>query len=136
MFSCMENSFCQSNVKTVYKLCFLTALGFLYGIPEGLPVCIFRRGMGRQKDFGTDHAAFAGVVAVFAVILAVQFFAGAVGGGCHNRLPGASFDLRYMKMEQCDIYPFPFCSVALWALTADMSKLLTSGKVSAFSAKA
>ena len=126
----------QSNVKTVCKLCFLTALGFLYGIPEGLPVCIFRRGMGRQKDFGTDHAAFAGVVAVFAVILAVQFFAGAVGGGCHNRLPGASFDLRYMKMEQCDIYPFPFCSVAFWALTADMSKLLTSGKVSAFSAKA
>ena len=126
----------QGNVKTVCKLGFLPVLGLLYGIPKGFPVCIFWRGMRRQQDFGTDHAALAGVVAVLAVILAVQLFAGAVGGGCHNGLPGASFDLRYMKMEQCDIYPFPFCSVAFWALTADMSKLLTSGKVSAFSAKA
>ena len=92
----------QGNVKTVCKLGFLPALGLLYGVPEGLPVCIFRRGLGRQQDFGTDHAALAGVVAVLAVILAVQLFAGAVGGGCHNRLPGAAFDLRYMKMEQCD----------------------------------
>ena len=54
--------------------------------------------MRRQQDLGTDHAAFAGVVAVLAVILAVQFFAGAVGGGCHNGLPCAAFDLGYMKM--------------------------------------
>ena len=55
-----------------------------------------------------DHTALAGVVAVLAIIFAVQFFAGAVGGGCHNRLPGASFDLRYMKMEQCDILSLSF----------------------------
>lgn len=98
----------QSNVKTVCKLCFLTALGFLDGVPEGFSVCIFRRGMGRQQDLRADHTAFAGVVAVLAIIFAVQFFAGAVGGGCHNRLPGASFDLRYMKMEQCDILSLSF----------------------------
>ena len=45
---------------------------------------------------------FRSVVAVLSVILAVQLFAGAVGGGCHNRLPGAAFDLRHMKMKQSD----------------------------------
>ena len=74
----------QGNVKTVCKLGFLPTLGFLYGVPEGFPVCILRRGMGRQQDFGTDHAALAGVVAVLTVILAVQLFAGTVGGGRHN----------------------------------------------------
>ena len=74
----------QGNVKTVCKLGFLPALGLLYGIPEGFPVCIFRRGMRRKQDFRTDHTAFAGVVAVLTVIFAVQLFAGAVGGGRHN----------------------------------------------------
>ena len=88
----------QGNVKAVCKLGFFPALGFLYGVPEDFPICIFLRGMRRQQDFGTDHAALAGVVAVLAVILAVQLFAGAVGGGCHNRLSGAAFDLCHMKM--------------------------------------
>ena len=95
----MENSFCKAMSKLVCKLCFLPALGLSLRRSRGFARLHIPAGAwGRQQDFGTDHAAFAGVVAVLAVILAVQLFAGAVGGGCHNRLPGASFDLRYMKM--------------------------------------
>ena len=54
--------------------------------------------MGRQKDFCINYAALVGVVAVLAVILAVQFFACSVGSGCNNRLPLAAFDLIYMDM--------------------------------------
>ena len=54
--------------------------------------------MGWQKDFCINHAALVGVVAVLAVILAVQFFACPVGSGGNNRLPLAAFDLIYMEM--------------------------------------
>ena len=54
--------------------------------------------MGRQKDFCMNHAALVGVVAVLAVILAVQFFTCPVGSGCNNGLPLAAFDLIYMEM--------------------------------------
>ena len=54
--------------------------------------------MGRQKDFCINHAALVGVVAVLTVILAVQFFACSVGGGCNNGLTFAAFDLIYMEM--------------------------------------
>ena len=55
--------------------------------------------MGRQQDFRTDHAALAGVVAVLAVVFAVQFFPSAVGGSSYGRLPRAALDLRHMKMK-------------------------------------
>ena len=55
--------------------------------------------MGRQQDFRTDHTAFAGVVAVLAVIVAVELFAGTVGGCGNGGLPGAAFDLGDMKMK-------------------------------------
>ena len=55
--------------------------------------------MGRQQDFRADHAAFAGVVADLAVVLAVQLCPGTVGGGRNSGLPRAALDLRYMKME-------------------------------------
>ena len=61
----------QGNVKAVCKLGFLPTLGFLDRVPEGFTVCILRRCMGWQKDFRTDHAALAGVVAVLAVVFAV-----------------------------------------------------------------
>ena len=61
----------QSNVKAVCKLRFLAALGFLDRVPEGFTVCVLRWGMGRQQDFGTDHAALFGVVAVLAVVFTV-----------------------------------------------------------------
>ena len=54
--------------------------------------------MGRQKNFCIYHAALVGVVAVLAVIFAVQLFACPVGGGCNNRLTLAAFDLIYMEM--------------------------------------
>ena len=41
----------QGNVKTVCKLGFGAFLDLLYGVPEGFPVCVLRRSMGRQKDF-------------------------------------------------------------------------------------
>ena len=55
--------------------------------------------MGRQQDFRADHAAFAGVVADLAVVLAVQLFPGTVGGRRNSGLPRAAPDLRYMKKE-------------------------------------
>ena len=54
--------------------------------------------MGRQKDFRINHAALVGVVAVLAVILAVQFFSRPVGSGGNNGLTLAAFNLIYMKM--------------------------------------
>ena len=54
--------------------------------------------MGRQKDFCINHAALVGVVAVLAVILAMQFFAGAIGRRSDGRLSCAAFDLVNMKM--------------------------------------
>ena len=54
--------------------------------------------MSWQQDFCADDTALVGVVAVLAVILAVQFFACSVSGGCNNRLPLAAFDLIYMEM--------------------------------------
>ena len=55
--------------------------------------------MGRQQDFRTDHTALFGVVAVLAVVFAVQLFPGTVGGSSHGRLPRAALDLRHMKMK-------------------------------------
>ena len=89
----------QGNVKTVCKLGFLPALGLLYGVPEGFPVCIFRRDMRRQQDFRTEDTAFPGVVAVLSVILAVQLFAGSVSCGRNSGLPCAAFDLGNMEMK-------------------------------------
>ena len=70
--------------------------------------------MGQQQDFRTDHAALAGVVAVLAVILAVQLFAGAIGGSGHGRLSGAALDLGYMKMIQCDAQSPPNSSFVVF----------------------
>ena len=55
--------------------------------------------MGGQQDFRTDHAAFAGVVVVLAVIVAVELFAGTVGGCGNGGLSGASLDLGDMEMK-------------------------------------
>ena len=57
------------------------------------------RGMGRQENIGADHAALAGVVAVFAVILAIQSLPGTVGGRSNSGLSCASLSLRDAQMK-------------------------------------
>ena len=57
--------------------------------------------MGRQENVGADHAALSGVVAVFAVILAIQLFAGTIGGRSDSGLSCASFRLRDAQMQSC-----------------------------------
>ena len=54
--------------------------------------------MGWQQDFGTDHAALLGVVAVLAVVFAVQLFTGAIGGRRNGGLSCAALDLCDMEM--------------------------------------
>ena len=54
--------------------------------------------MSWQQDFCADDTALVGVVAVLAVIFAVQFFAGAIGGRCDGGLSCTAFDLVNMKM--------------------------------------
>ena len=54
--------------------------------------------MGRQQDFRTDHTALFGVVAVLAVVFAVQLFPRAIGGRRNSGLSGAALDLCHMKM--------------------------------------
>ena len=53
--------------------------------------------MGRQQNFRTDYAALFGVVAILAVIFAVQLFAGAIGGRRNGGL-SCALDLCHMEM--------------------------------------
>lgn len=55
--------------------------------------------MGRQENVRADHAALAGVVAVFAVILAIQSLPGTVGGRSNSGLSCASLSLRDAQMK-------------------------------------
>ena len=99
----------QGNFKAVCKLGFLAMLGVFYGVPEGFPVGKFPRSMGRQENFGTDDAFLSGVVAVLAIVGAVELFAGTVSSGSHNRLPLAAFNLVCCEMEQSHVLCPPFC---------------------------
>ena len=55
--------------------------------------------MGRQENVRADHAALAGVVAVLAVILAIQSLPGTVGGRSNSGLACASLSLRDAQMK-------------------------------------
>ena len=90
----------QGNVKAICKLGFLATLGLLYGVPEGSAVLVFGGGLGRQENVCADHAALVGVVADLAIVFAVKFLPGAVGGGRDNGLSRAPFDLGDVEMEQ------------------------------------
>ena len=50
------------------------------GVPQGIPVGILRRGVGRQHDFGVDDFAFMGIVFLFLVVFGKQPFPALVGG--------------------------------------------------------
>ena len=100
---------------------------FLYGVPKCLAVCVFRRSVRRQEDFGMGYTALVGVVAGLAVILAEQLLPGAVGGRCDGGLSRTPRELCCVKMVKCDSQSPPNCSAALWALTASITMPLTSG---------
>ena len=51
------------------------------GVPQGVTVCVLRRGMGRQHDFGVDDFAFMGIVFLFLVVFGKQPFAALVSCG-------------------------------------------------------
>ena len=57
--------------------------------------------MSWQQDFCADDTALVSVIAILAVIIAVQFFTGTIGGRCDGRLSCAAFDLVNMKMINC-----------------------------------
>lgn len=54
----------------------------------------------REQNIRVKHAALAGIVAPFAVVIPVQLLAGAVGGAGDGRLPGTALDLLHIKVEQ------------------------------------
>ena len=98
----------QGNVKAVCKLGFLSALHFLYGVPKSFPVCVLWRDMGWQQNFRTDYTALTGIIAVLAVVFAVELFTGTVGGCGNGGLSSTSLDLGDMKMKQCDGQALPW----------------------------
>lgn len=98
----------KGDVEAVGKLRFLASLRFFYCVPKCFSVCILSGRMRGKQNFRTDDAALIGVVAVLAVMLAVQFFAGTIGSRSDNGLSFAAFDLVNMKMIQCDNL-FPLC---------------------------
>ena len=83
----------HSNVKRIGKLGFGVLLTFLHGVPEGCPVKIFFRGMGRQHDFTSNHTAFSRVVADLSIVAAEKTFPGTVGCAGNGALTGTSFNL-------------------------------------------
>ena len=50
------------------------------GVPQGIPVGVLWRGVGRQHDFGVDDFAFMGIVFLFLVVFGKQPFPALVGG--------------------------------------------------------
>ena len=63
-----------------------------YGVPEGRPVCISGRRMGRQHDLGVDKLFLLVVEFRFLVVLAEQPFAALVSGPGNSGLPLAALD--------------------------------------------
>ncbi|EEA80822.1 hypothetical protein CLONEX_03300 [[Clostridium] nexile DSM 1787] len=68
-------------------------LAALHSIPEGRPVKIYFRRMGRQHDFRSNHAALFGVIADFSIVAAVKTLPGSVGCACNGALTGAALYL-------------------------------------------
>lgn len=92
----------QGYVKTVCKLGFPSSFRFFYGIPEEFAVCELRWRVGWQQNFGMNHTALSGVVAVLAVVFTVELFTGTVGSRGNGRLSGTSLDLGDVEVIKCD----------------------------------
>ena len=59
------------------------------GVPQGIPVGVLWRGVGRQHDFGVDDFAFMGIVFLFLVVFGKQPFLPRSGRRQTQRLTGA-----------------------------------------------
>ena len=69
------------------------------GVPQGIPVGVLWRGVGRQHDFGVDDFAFMGIVFLFLVVFGKQPFPALVGGGSDGRLAFAALDDFQVKVR-------------------------------------
>ena len=63
-----------------------------HGVPEGCPVCISGRRMGRQHDLGVDKFFLLVVEFCFLVVLTEQPFAALISGPGNSGLPLAALD--------------------------------------------
>ena len=70
-----------------------------HGVPEGRPVCISGRRMGRQHDLSVDKFFLLVVEFRFLVVLAEQPFAALVSGPGNSGLPLASLDDGNFEMR-------------------------------------
>ena len=76
------------------------SLGFLNGIPKDLPVCVYRRGVWREKDpFCQDLSRLVLIILCFVVIFREELFTALVGGSGNGRLPFAPLPDRNGKMR-------------------------------------
>jgi len=102
----------QGNIEAVRELGFFAALGLLHGVPKSLAVGVFGRGVRRQDNVRTDHAALVCVVADLAVVFAIEILTGAVGRGRDHRLSRAPFDLGDVEMKQGQLFALLLASRA------------------------
>ena len=70
-----------------------------HGVPEGCPVCISGRRMGRQHDLGVDKLFLLVVEFRFLVVLAEQPFAALVSGPGNSGLPLAALNDGNFEMR-------------------------------------
>ena len=75
-------------------------LGLLHGIPEDLPIDVFRRGVRREKDpFCQDLSRLVLIILRFTVVFRKELFAALIGGSGDNGLPFAPLSDRNGKMR-------------------------------------
>ena len=75
------------------------------GVPQSIPVCVLRRGMGRQNDFGVDDFAFMGIVFLFLVVFGKH---NGIAVLCKPRRRGIA-GLMILERHRTDgPLPFPF----------------------------
>ena len=76
------------------------SFGFLHSVPKRLTVCVFRRGVWREKDpFCQDLSRLVLIILCFVVIFREELFTALVGGSGNGRLPFAPLPDRNGKMR-------------------------------------
>ena len=93
----------QGDIEAVCKLSFLVPLRVLDRVPQCRSILILGRSVIWQKYFRINHAPFPCIVAVLAVVIAVELFAGAVGSRGNSALTGAPLDLLNAEMIERDL---------------------------------